>query len=873
MRILIAGGGTGGHVYPALAVADALRRAPTPEVAWLGGHRGLEASIVPGPASRCDALAAALAAHASIATCTSCSTRSGSAPRCPRRWPSSPASDPTRSSPPAATSPSRSCSRPRLAAHPVAALGGQRRARPQRARHRAASPTAVACQLRGDVRGRPLRGRPCYVTGTPIRDSRAIDRAAARERARHRRRTRRASSCSAARRPCGGSTTRSRRRCRALVERADVIHVTGQAAYAAALAAREALPAERRGRYRPVPVPARRDGRGAAAADLLVGRAGSSTLAEATALGLPMVVVPYPHAAAHQLANAPMLAEAGAAAARRRRGLRRRRRCWPRVDDPRRSGRAHARCAPPRARSAGPGAAAAIAELLLALRRHARLPDGRRIERIARRRGLEHGRDAAAPTGAAGDRRRDPPRHRHRAAHRRQASRDEPLGALHDDARRGPGRPLRRGPQPFELRGLVRFARSRELPSSSSAAAPTSSSATPACAAWSSTTAPRRAGRGRRATGRFGPAHGARRDRDQQAGLSGPGVRAGDPGHGRRRGVGQRRGARLGRARRHRVGGRPPAPTAPRRRSARTSSGWRTATAAQARAAGRARGRPRRRRSGSSPPSRESSGARLDDIRRWRQAHQPLGLPSAGSSFRNPTRAPRPGAAIDARRAEGPADRRRDGLARSTPTSSSTSAARPPTDVRRLGDRVRATIRARDGVDLRPRGRVRRRLVRLAVAGRTAADERGDADDRRQPTRTPARRRAARRPVGRARRLARLRTADRRRARGARPRRAPGGSSTSTARWWWLPADHARGGSPAARLRRPGRARRRGPARASARPSSASAPSDPAPVVFIALHGPFGEDGTVQALLEAAGLVYTGSGVARLGDRAWTRRS
>ncbi len=32
-------------------------------------------------------------------------------------------------------------------------------------------------------------------------------------------------------------------------------------------------------------------------------------------------------------------------------------------------------------------------------------------------------------------------------------------------------------------------------------------------------------------------------------------------------------------------------------------------------------------------------------------------------------------------------------------------------------------------------------------------------------------------------------------------------------------------------------------------------------VVFIALHGPFGEDGTVQGLLELAGLKYTGSGV------------
>ena len=38
---------------------------------------------------------------------------------------------------------------------------------------------------------------------------------------------------------------------------------------------------------------------------------------------------------------------------------------------------------------------------------------------------------------------------------------------------------------------------------------------------------------------------------------------------------------------------------------------------------------------------------RLDDIRRWRQAHQPLGLPSAGSVFRNPTEGPSAGALID----------------------------------------------------------------------------------------------------------------------------------------------------------------------------------------------------------------------------------
>jgi UDP-N-acetylmuramate dehydrogenase len=38
---------------------------------------------------------------------------------------------------------------------------------------------------------------------------------------------------------------------------------------------------------------------------------------------------------------------------------------------------------------------------------------------------------------------------------------------------------------------------------------------------------------------------------------------------------------------------------------------------------------------------------RLDDIRRWRQAHQPLGLPSAGSVFRNPGDGPSAGEIID----------------------------------------------------------------------------------------------------------------------------------------------------------------------------------------------------------------------------------
>ena len=79
--------------------------------------------------------------------------------------------------------------------------------------------------------------------------------------------------------------------------------------------------------------------------------------------------------------------------------------------------------------------------------------------------------------------------------------------------------------------------------------------------------------------------------------------------------------------------------------------------------------------------------------------------------------------------------------------------------------------------------------------------------------------------------------------------------------WWWLPKGHRRDGRPQSAYDDPAALGATGPTSVGAAIDRLAA-ADPAPVVFIALHGPFGEDGTVQALLEAAGVAYTGSGVA-----------
>jgi UDP-N-acetylmuramate dehydrogenase len=94
-------------------------------------------------------------------------------------------------------------------------------------------------------------------------------------------------------------------------------------------------------------------------------------------------------------------------------------------------------------------------------------------------------------------------------------------------------------------------------------------------------------------------------------------------------------------------------------------------------------------------------GERLDDIRRWRQAHQPLGMPSAGSVFRNPAGGPSAGELIDRLGLKG---MRVGGASVSQKHANFivNDEAGTAADVRRLADQVRATVRRETGVELVP---------------------------------------------------------------------------------------------------------------------------------------------------------------------------
>jgi UDP-N-acetylglucosamine:LPS N-acetylglucosamine transferase len=99
---------------------------------------------------------------------------------------------------------------------------------------------------------------------------------------------------------------------RPLLEKFELIHISGDLDWTLVRGTREQLPMELAARYHALPY-LHEMGAALAAADLVVSRAGASTLGEYPLFGLPAILVPYPHAWRYQKVNADYLTRRGAA--------------------------------------------------------------------------------------------------------------------------------------------------------------------------------------------------------------------------------------------------------------------------------------------------------------------------------------------------------------------------------------------------------------------------------------------------------------------------------------------------------------------------------------------------------------------------------
>lgn len=99
----------------------------------------------------------------------------------------------------------------------------------------------------------------------------------------------------------------------ALLAHCQVVHISGTLDWPAVETQADTLPAGLRPRYHAYPYLHDEMPLALAAADLVVARAGASTLGEFPAAGLPSILAPYPYSGQHQDANADALARRGAA--------------------------------------------------------------------------------------------------------------------------------------------------------------------------------------------------------------------------------------------------------------------------------------------------------------------------------------------------------------------------------------------------------------------------------------------------------------------------------------------------------------------------------------------------------------------------------
>jgi UDP-N-acetylglucosamine--N-acetylmuramyl-(pentapeptide) pyrophosphoryl-undecaprenol N-acetylglucosamine transferase len=316
-RVLVAGGGTAGHVFPALAVARALTSlAPDVEPVFVGVPDRLEADLVPAAGFRIhhvDAVAVPRrlspklfrlpgAVRAAVQRCEEIAVEEealgvvtfGGYVSFPVSWAASRRGLP-------------------LVIHEQNAVPGLA----NRVSARWADRIAVTVPGSAD---RFRHAERTAVTGNPVREEvLELDRAARREAARER----------FGLRPdlptllVFGGSQGARRLNSAVVDaqsrwrtdRLQVLHAAGRGLFAESAAAWERARSSAPGGP-PSRVVDFIDGMSDAyaAADVVVCRAGATSIAELTVLGVPAVLVPYPHATGdHQTRNAEALANAGGA--------------------------------------------------------------------------------------------------------------------------------------------------------------------------------------------------------------------------------------------------------------------------------------------------------------------------------------------------------------------------------------------------------------------------------------------------------------------------------------------------------------------------------------------------------------------------------
>ena len=298
MRVVLAGGGTGGHVIPALAIAEKLRSEFAAEVLFIGTGRGIETRLVPAAGYQLRLIEVGGLKNVSAVT------RLKTGVALPRAiFESWKILSENRAnvvigvggyaSGPAMLAASLS-SIPTLAFEPNVVPGFA---------NRLVSPmvSAAAVHFRETCR----YFRRCYVTGVPVR----TDFFAIPERSRDGRPTLLVFGGSQGAHAINQVTMASLKALQEEVPGLLIIHQLGERDYTEAQAEylRAGIPAEVYPFIENMPEAFSR-------ADLLVCRSGASTVAEVTAAGKPAIFVPFPRAADdHQRRNAEALARAGAA--------------------------------------------------------------------------------------------------------------------------------------------------------------------------------------------------------------------------------------------------------------------------------------------------------------------------------------------------------------------------------------------------------------------------------------------------------------------------------------------------------------------------------------------------------------------------------